>query len=100
MAVNSVITQTFYLQMAEAKKLKSGRWRIYREKAIVRDPQTGTIATFSSLTDARRWWTNVNPAEPSLQEAHKCARCGAYFGPSTPWTVHAGRPYHVEHIPC
>ena len=87
--------------MAEAKRLKTGRWRIYRDpdKRLVRDPKTGTIVTFQSLTDARRWWSQINPAEPSLQEAHKCARCGAYFGINAPWTVRDGRPYHVEHAP-
>jgi len=85
--------------MAEAKRLKSGSWRIYRDRGIVRDPKSGGIPTFKSLTDARRWWTEANPKEPDLQEAHKCARCGAYFGPATPWTVYAGRPYHVEHVP-
>lgn len=87
--------------MAQAKRLKTGRWRIYRgdEPDLVRDPATGKIVTFNSLTEARRWWSKVSPAEPSLQEAHKCARCGAYFGASTPWTVHDGRPYHLVHAP-
>jgi hypothetical protein len=87
--------------VAEAKRLKTGRWRIYRgeEQHLVRDPQTGSIATFRSFNDARRWWAKVNPSDPSLQEAHKCARCGAYFGANTPWTVYAGKPYHLAHVP-
>lgn len=86
--------------MAQAKRLKSGRWRIYRESdRIVRDPATGAIANFRSLSEASRWWSQVNPREPSLQEAHKCARCGAYFGPSTPWAIYDGRPYHLPHLP-
>jgi len=86
--------------VAQVKRLKTGRWRIYRGPAesLVRDPATGTIATFESLADARRWWSGLKTSEP-LQEAHKCARCGAYFGASTPWTVHAGRPYHLAHAP-
>jgi hypothetical protein len=87
--------------MAEARRLKSGRWRIYRQPnlAIVRDPAKGTIPTFDTLTDARRWWSRLNPKEPSLQEAHKCARCGTYFGPRTPWTMYDTRPYHLSHVP-
>ena len=87
--------------MAEARRLKSGRWRIYRgtEQELVRSPDDGRIASFGTLTDARRWWSRMNPSEPSLQEAHKCARCGAYFGASTPWTIYAGRPYHLVHAP-
>ncbi len=87
--------------MAEAKRLKTGRWRIYRDpkRGLVRDPDTGTIATFSTLGDAKRWWSKVNPTEPSLQEAHKCARCGAYFGADTPWRIYNGKPYHVAHVP-
>ena len=87
--------------MAEARRLKSGRWRIYRgaEQTPVRDPAKGTIPSFNTLTDARRWWIELNPADPSLQEAHKCARCGAYFGANAPWTVVEGRPYHLAHAP-
>jgi hypothetical protein len=86
--------------MAEAKRLKSGRWRIYRDTdRIVRDPATGAIANFRSFSEASRWWALVNPQQPSLQEAHKCARCGAYFGPSSPWAMYQGRPYHLAHLP-
>ena len=87
--------------MAEARKLKSGKWRIYLgdEQALVRDPSSGSIVTFSSLNDAKDWWSEMNPAAPSLQEAHKCARCGAYFSANTPWTVRRGRPYHLGHVP-
>lgn len=87
--------------MAEAKRLKTGRWRIYRgpQQDLVRDPESGIIPTFKTLPEAKRWWAKVNPAEPSLQEAHKCARCGAYFGADTPWTLYAGRPYHLAHVP-
>ena len=85
--------------MAEARQLKSGRWRIYQGHNLVRNPATGTIATFESLAAARRWWSTLNPAEPSLREAHKCARCGAYFGAKAAWTLHAGQPYHLSHLP-
>jgi hypothetical protein len=87
--------------MAEARRLKSGKWRIYLDDdhALVRDPASGSIVTFVSLTDARHWWSEVNPTAPSLQEAHKCARCGAYFSANTPWTVYGGRPYHLAHAP-
>lgn len=87
--------------MAEARRLKSGKWRIYRgnDRSLVRDPANGTIISFGTLTDAKRWWSELNPTAPSLQEAHKCARCGAYFGADTPWTVRGGRPYHLAHAP-
>ena len=87
--------------MAEARRLKSGRWRIYSQPGVstIRDPVNGTIPTFDNLAQARQWWQQVHPTEPPIQEAHKCARCGAYFGANTPWTVHAGRPYHLVHAP-
>lgn len=91
----------FLFEMAEARRLKSGKWRIYLgdDRALVRDPSSGSILTFVSLKDAKDWWSEVHPAAPSLQEAHKCARCGAYFSANTPWTVYGGRPYHLAHIP-
>lgn len=87
--------------MAEARQLKTGRWRIYHgpEHDPVRDPHTGAIATFDSLAGARHWWSQLHPDDPSLPEANKCCRCGAYFGTHTQWTLYAGRPYHVPHAP-
>ena len=87
--------------MAEARQLKAGRWRIYdgSDQTIVRDPKTGGIVTFDSLDTARGWWQYRHPDDPPLQEAIKCARCGAYFGRSAERTVYAGRSYHAMHRP-
>src|SRR2546421_10383096 len=87
--------------MAQARQLKAGRWRIYDgpEHTPVRDPENGSIPTFRSLEEARRWWGHLHPGAGPLVEANKCARCGAYFGPSTPWILYAGRPYHSSHSP-
>jgi len=86
--------------MAEARQLKAGRWRIYVGPSLnlVRDPSTGSIATFDSLAAARQWWAQLHPGE-SLREAKRCARCGGYFGPAAGWTLYAGRPYHPAHLP-
>ena len=86
--------------MAEARCLKSGRWRIYDGPGlnIARD-ETGATPTFDSLEVARDWWAGRHPADPPLQEAIKCARCGAYFGPAAEWTLYAGRYYHTAHTP-
>jgi hypothetical protein len=86
--------------MAEVRRLKTGRWRIYEGQKLIRDPSTGQIATFESIAEARRWWSKSRPAGPTLQEANKCSDCGAYFGASTPWTVYQGRPYHLAHVPA
>ena len=85
--------------MAEARKLKAGRWRIYNgtDLQVVRDPATGLIVAFDSLEAARRWWATLQPADPSLQEAIKCVKCGGYFSPSAAWTISGGRYYHLQH---
>jgi hypothetical protein len=87
--------------VAEARKLKSGRWRIYAgaELEVVREPVTGALVTFETLTQASRWWAEINPREAPLREARRCARCGAYFGPRAPWTVYSDRYYHPAHLP-
>jgi|GEM_PF-5787831 len=87
--------------MGEARQLKTGRWRIYQGNGleIVRDPETRAIVTFDSLAAARLWWARLHPGDPSLAEAKKCARCGAYFGPTTEWTLQDGRYYHPAHSP-
>ena len=87
--------------MAEARKLKSGRWRIYAgaELNLVREPRTTKIVTFDSLAEARRWWAESNPGDHPLREARRCARCGAYFGRNAPGTLYAGRYYHPAHLP-
>ena len=87
--------------MAEARQLKAGRWRIYVGPggALVRDPGTGSIATFASLAAARKWWAQRHPGEAPLGEARKCARCGGYFGPGADAILYAGRFYHVNHRP-
>ena len=87
--------------MAEARRLKSGRWRLYKTPDLfpVRDPSTGNIATFASLEEARRWWLKIDPLGPTVVEAIKCAGCGAYFGRTTDWTTYGGRYYHPSHTP-
>ena len=88
--------------MAEARQLKAGRWRIYvgPDGSLVRDPATGSIATFDSLASARRWWARLHPDEAPLGEAKKCARCGGYFGRAAKATLSAGHLYHVAHQPA
>jgi len=87
--------------MAEARQLKAGRWRIYIGTGmnLVRDPSTGSIATFDSLAAARQWWARRHPGEAPLPEAKKCARCGGYFGPAAGSAFDAGRYYHPNHLP-
>jgi hypothetical protein len=87
--------------MAEARQLKAGRWRIYVGPGLnlVRDPSTGSIATFDSLEAARRWWSRLHPEDAPLREAKRCARCGGYFGPAVEWTLYGGRYYHPTHRP-
>ncbi len=88
--------------MAEARQLKAGRWRIYvgPDGTLVRDPATGSIATFHSLASARRWWARLHPDEAPLPEAKKCARCGGYFGRAAEATLSAGHLYHGAHQPA
>ena len=87
--------------MAEARQLKAGRWRIYLggSGVPVRYPASGAIATFDSLAQARRWWRDLHPDDPPLQESPKCAQCGAYFGPSMGRVPYAGRWFHQVHAP-
>jgi hypothetical protein len=87
--------------VAEARRLKSGRWRLYKSPGLlpVRDPGTGGIATFRSLAEARRWWLGLDPQGLPVEEAVKCARCGAYFGRGSNGTQYAGRHYHPAHLP-
>jgi len=87
--------------MAEARQLKAGRWRIYVGPGLklMRDPSTGSIATFDSLAAARQWWARLRPGEAPLREAKRCARCGGYFGPAAGGTLYAGRYYHPAHLP-
>jgi hypothetical protein len=86
--------------MAEARRLKGGKWRIYVEPNLdpARDPWTGTIAIFESLEAARSWWGTLHPGK-SLCEANKCAWCGAYFGRLAGYTSYGGRYYHPQHTP-
>jgi hypothetical protein len=88
--------------MAEARKLKAGRWRIYRgpELQVVRDPTTRLIVAFDSLDTARNWWRQLHPGDPPLQEAIKCAKCGAYFGVNAAWHESGERHYHLAHAPA
>jgi hypothetical protein len=87
--------------MAEARQLKTGRWRIYKGSGpdLVRDPETRGIVTFDSLAEARRWWARQHPGEPALEEAKKCGHCGAYFGQTNGWTLYDGLYYHPSHTP-
>lgn len=87
--------------MPEARQLKAGRWRIYVGPGLklMRDPSTGSIATFDSLAAARQWWARLRPGEAPLCEAKRCARCAGYFGPAAGWTLYAGRYYHPAHRP-
>ena len=83
--------------MAEARQLKGGRWRIYVARNLVRDPSTGSIATFNSLAAARAWWMKLHPNDAPLLEAQKCARCGGYFGAAAESVLIGGRYYHRGH---
>jgi hypothetical protein len=87
--------------MAEARRLKSGRWRIYSgaERKPVRGPESGAIATFGSLAEARLWWQGIHPEHPPLKEEPRCSWCGAYFGPGMHPVNDAGRWYHSVHTP-
>jgi hypothetical protein len=87
--------------MAEARRLKTGKWRIYSgpELEVTRDPQTGAIVYFDSLETARGWWDHHHPGDRPLREANKCARCGAYFGPLASYTVYGETYYHPQHTP-
>ena len=87
--------------MAEARRLKSGKWRLYKTPQLspVRDPQTGDVPSFESLEAARRWWRDHSPSEVPPDESIKCARCGAYFGRQSAWAFYGGRYYHQAHTP-
>src|SRR5205823_14503009 len=77
--------------MIEARRLKSGKWRIYSgpESDVTRDPKTGLVAAFNSLEEARGWWQRLHPDDPPLHEAIKCSWCGAYFGQGMSYTSYA-----------
>lgn len=87
--------------MAEARRLKSGRWQLYRTPDLdpVRDRATGAILTFDSLPAARRWWLQRYPGANPPHEAIKCARCGAYFGRASNPILYGGLYYHLSHSP-
>jgi hypothetical protein len=63
----------------------------------VRDPESGAMATFDSLAEARRWWHAWHPQEPPLEEEMKCEWCGAYFAPGMQPVIYGGRFYHGVH---
>ena len=65
----------------------------------MRDPATGVIAAFDSLALAQRWWREMRPDDPPLDEAPKCAKCGGYFGPHATSIPFGGRSYHEAHAP-
>lgn len=87
--------------MAEARQLKTGRWRLYKTPDLypVRDRKTGAILTFDSLTEARRWCRQHYPGEAPPQEGIKCSKCGAYFGRDSTWSLSGGLSYHLSHSP-
>ena len=87
--------------MAEARQLKTGRWRIYERPRgeIIRDPDSGAIVTFDSIDTARMWWAQLRPEDPPLLEAIKCARCGGYFGHGMAPIREGARYYHAAHRP-
>jgi hypothetical protein len=87
--------------MAEARRLRGGKWRIYGgpELDVTRDPETGAIAIFESLEAAQHWWARLHPDEPPLKEAIKCARCGAYFGVLAGYVTYGAGNYHPQHTP-
>jgi hypothetical protein len=87
--------------MAEARRLKSGRWRLYKTPNLdpIRDPASGEIPSFQTLAEARRWWLRQHPREAPPHEGVKCARCGAYFAKSSSRTLYGGLYYHLAHVP-
>jgi hypothetical protein len=84
---------------AVARRLKSGRWRIYLSGEVARDRSTRAITTFGSLEQARRWWGEQHPEDPPLDEAPRCARCQGYFGPTAPAIRLGDLLYHARHVP-
>jgi len=93
--------QEKYTPMAEARQLKTGRWRLYKTPDLfpARDRETGAILTFNSLTEARQWWLQHNPGEAPPHEAIKCSKGGAYFGRDSTPTLSGGLHYHLSHSP-
>jgi hypothetical protein len=83
---------------AEARRLKSGRWRIYLSGQVARDA-TGAITSFGSLDQARRWWGEQHPDDPPVDEAPRCARCQGYFGATAPAIRLGDLWYHARHVP-
>lgn len=87
--------------MAEARRLKSGRWRLYKTPGLypVHDPLTGLSPTFATLSDARRWWSKQPSGDAAVEESVKCAKCGAYFARTANRTLVGGLYYHLSHTP-
>jgi len=87
---------------SQARRLKTGKWRIYETEPdlrAARDPASGSIPSFDSLEKARDWWGRLRPEEEPLEEAPKCARCGGYFGRNAAAIPYQGRVYHEAHLP-
>jgi len=97
----TVLATEAIIKLAEARRLKAGRWRIYDGPELQprRDPATGVMATFESLGAAQRWWGGTRPGDPPLAEALKCARCGGYFGQMAECMSYQGSYYHQQHAP-
>jgi hypothetical protein len=89
------------VKLAEARRLKAGRWRIYDGPQLqpVRDASTGVMATFESLGAAQRWWDGIHPSDPPLAEAITCATCGGYFGQMAESMSYRESYYHLQHAP-
>jgi hypothetical protein len=87
--------------MAEARRLKNGRWRLYKTPGLspIKDPETGATLSFESFPEARRWWRRRYPDQPPPDEGIKCAKCGGYLGPKSSLTLVGGLYYHVSHSP-
>jgi len=97
----TVLATEAIIKLAEARRLKAGRWRIYDGPELQprRDPATGVMATFESLGAAQRWWHGIRPGDPPLAEALKCATCGGYFGQMAECMSYQGSYYHHQHAP-
>jgi hypothetical protein len=97
----NVLVKEAIIKLAEARRLKAGRWRIYDGPDLqpARDPRTGVIATFESVEAAQRWWDGSHPGDPPLAEAIKCATCGGYFGQLAERISYRESYYHRPHAP-
>src|SRR5437588_650283 len=85
--------------MPEARRLKSGKWRLYQTPDLypIRDPANGTILAFQSLAEARQWWSDRPPQGRGLGES---CQLGALIGlPSAAepgkGERHQSSPHHV-----